>query len=79
MNRVLGRGCIGCLGEGVLGVEERVNRGLGSGAERLPPSASIKGILTDNSQVDILGPRYTSVNFGAKQSPVSPRWWTQIN
>jgi len=31
--------------------------------------------LTDYSQVDMLGLRYASVNFGAEHSPGSPYWW----
>ena len=33
--------------------------------------------LTDYSQVDMLGLRYTSVNFGAAKSPGVRNWWCQ--
>ena len=38
-----------------------------------PPSSASLG-LADYSQVDTLGLRYTSVNFGVGKRPVSPNW-----
>ena len=38
----------------------------------IPNSALLK--LTDYSQVDMLGSRCRSVNFGAEKSPRSPNW-----
>ena len=35
--------------------------------------------LTDYTQVDMLGMRYKSVNFGAEKSPESPYWRTKTN
>jgi hypothetical protein len=35
--------------------------------------------LADYCQVDMLGVRYQSVNFGAGKSPGSPNWWAQID
>ena len=37
------------------------------------------GALTDYSQVDTLGVRYKSVNFGSGKSPSSPDGWSQID
>jgi hypothetical protein len=34
--------------------------------------------LTDYPQVDMLGVRYKSVNFGARTSPGAPKWRSEI-
>jgi len=48
-----------------------------AGLQTTPSSAAVD--LVDHSQVNMLGLRHTSVNFGAIKGPSSPNWRVQIN